>query len=517
MMSAPRIALLGFSIECNRWAPPAEKADFVRRTWLEGAAILDDARGAAPTALGEMPGFVQEMDAGGAWTPVPILLCCAEPAGPVREPVFAAMLQIWRSGLMAAGSLDGVYAMMHGAGLAEGEDDPDGAVLAMLRGIVGPDVPIVASFDLHANVSARMVDMVDVFVGYRTNPHLDMRARGQDCARHLCDLLGGRRTATTRIRLPIIPPTVTMLTAADAPLRPYGAMIDLGQARMHMAPYAGRILDVSVMGGFAYSDTAKNGLTVVVTADRDAAALGAALAREIAMSGWENRGQFRATLTPLADATTLALAASRDGALPARCFADVADNPGGGGRGNTMWILEAFHRVGLRGALVGVVNDPALAAEAHRRGIGATFEARFNRDETNPFSRPFAARATVRALADGPVTGRRGIFAGTRIDLGLAAALDLDGIVVVVITNRTQCADPIFFERFGLDIGEARVLVVKSRGHFRGGFDEFFRHDQIVEVDCPGLTSPMLERFPWERLPRPVLPIDADTNWSPDP
>jgi microcystin degradation protein MlrC len=305
-----------------------------------------------------------------------------------------------------------------------------------------------------------------------------------------------------------------MLTAPDAPLRPYGEMIDLGQARMAQAPYAGRVLNVSVMGGFAYGDTSKNGLSVIVTSDRDAGELGARLAREVAELGWANRARFRARLTSLEDATAIALAASRDAKLPARCFADVADNPGGGARGNTMWILEAFHRAGVSGALVGVVNDPALAAQAHRLGVGARFEARFNRDEASEFSKPFAATATVRALHDGRVTGRRGIFARTRIDLGPTAALEIGGIVVVVITQRTQCADPVFFEALGLDIGAARVVVVKSRGHFRGGFDEFFGHDQIVEVDCPGLTSPILERFPWQRLPRPVLPIDADATWS---
>ena len=105
--------------------------------------------------------------------------------------------------------------------------------------------------------------------------------------------------------------------------------------------------------------------------------------------------------------------------------------------------------------------------------------------------------------------GRRGIYANNTLDLGPCAALQIDGITVVVISNRVQCADPMFFEAFGLDIAAARVVVVKSRGHFRGGFDEFFRHEQVIEVDAPGLTSPVLSRFPWQHMPRPVLPIDA--------
>ena len=100
-----------------------------------------------------------------------------------------------------------------------------------------------------------------------------------------------------------------------------------------------------------------------------------------------------------------------------------------------------------------------------------------------------------------------------RLALGPCAALQVGGITVVVVSHRVQCADPIFFEMMGLDIGAARSVAVKSRGHFRGGFDEFFGPDRIVEVDLPGLTSPMLNRFDWKRLPRPVIPLDDNVAW----
>ena len=156
----------------------------------------------------------------------------------------------------------------------------------------------------------------------------------------------------------------------------------------------------------------------------------------------------------------------------------------------------------------------ALAAEAHEHGEGARFTARFNRDGGDEFSKPFEAPATVRRLLAGAVRGRRGIYADNTLELGPSAALDIDGITVVVVTQRYQCADPVFFEAFGLDIGAARVVVVKSRGHFRGGFDEFFRHQDIVEVDAPGLTSPILSRFNWRHMPRPVIPIDDTASWT---
>ncbi len=506
----PRVALLGFSIECNRFAPTATEQDFAARTLIRGAAMLADARSSAPHMLGELPGFVADMDGAGEWEPAPILLAMAEPNGPVEQPFFDRMMAEWETGLRGAGRLDGVYCVLHGAGLTTEDHDPEGALLGLVRRIVGATTPVVASYDLHANVSEANVALVNGYVGYRTNPHLDMRDRGAESAQLLRRVMSGTRTYLARTRLPIVPPTVSMLTGKDAHERPYGELIDLGQQRMHEPPYTGRVLNVSVMGGFAYADTPFNGLTAVVTATDAEAANG--LAHEIAAAGWARRERFRARLTSLDDALRLAKG-TEDGGKPALIFADVADNPGGGGRGNTMWILQAFHTARVRGALVGVIHDPALAMEAHKLGEGASFRARFNRAGGDEFAAPFAAPATVRRLHDGHMRGRRGIYANNTLALGPSAALQLDGIAVVVISNRVQCADPVFFEAFGLDIAAARVVVVKSRGHFRGGFDEFFRHEQVVEVDTPGLTSPVLSRFRWKHMPRPVLPIDASAEW----
>jgi microcystin degradation protein MlrC len=455
--------------------------------------------------LAETPGFVAAMDASGPWVPVGAALAMTEPNGPVEHGFFVELLEVIERRLHAALPLDAVYICSHGAAVTTKEDDPDGLLFERVRHIVGPDVPIAATLDLHANVSERMVRSIDAFIGYRTNPHLDMRERGAEAAAAIREMLAGLRPQAAFVRLPIVPPTVTMLTAAG----PYAEMIDLGQRRM-----TPEILNVSVMGGFAYSDTADNGLAIVVTARRDKRAA-ERLAYQIAELGWANRSRFYPQLTSLEEAVGKALAVGRDRALPALAFADVADNPGGGGRGNTIFLLRAFCEAGVRGALLGVFYDPPLAAEAHRYGLHYQFDARFNRDETTNFSEPWTAPARVVALSDGNCVGRRGIYARMRLELGPCAALQVGGVTVVVISHRVQCADPVFFEMMGLDIGRARSVVVKSRGHFRGGFDEFFGPDQIVEVDLPGLTSPMLNRFDWKRLPRPLIPLDDNVEWRP--
>ncbi len=501
----PRVALLGFSIECNKFAPTATRAHFAARTLLEGDDIVSEARTATPGMLPETPGFVAAMDASGPWVPVGVALAMTEPNGPVEHGFFVELLDTIERRLKAALPVDAVYICSHGAGLTTEEDDPDGLLFERVRRIVGPDVPVAATLDLHANVSARMVASIDAFIGYRTNPHLDMRERGAEAAAAIREMLAGLRPQAAFIRLPIVPPTVTMLTAAG----PYAEMIEFGQRRM-----SPEILNVSVMGGFAFADTADNGLAIVVTARHDKRAA-EALAREIAELGWANRARFYPRLTALDEAVARALAVGRDRSLPALAFADVADNPGGGGRGNTIFLLRAFYEAGVQDTLLGVFYDPPLAAEAHRLGAGARFEAHFNRSETTNFSEPWAAPATVTVLTDGACVGRRGIYAGMRLELGPCAALQTGGVTIVVVSHRVQCADPVFFEMMGLDIGAARAVVVKSRGHFRGGFDEFFGPGQIVEVDLPGLTSPMLNRFDWKRLPRPVIPLDDNVEWPP--
>jgi microcystin degradation protein MlrC len=501
--SPPRIAILGVHLESNAFAPATREADFRSLCYFAGDAILAEARAPAPALPAEVAAFVAAMDRRGPWRPVPILIAGAEPGGPVDARFLAAMLGEIRGRLAAAGPVDGVYVSNHGGMTATDDEDPDGAMLAAVRAIVGADVPVVATLDLHANISECMAESADVLLAYRTNPHVDQRERGAEAAEILAELIGGARSHTAFIRLPLTPASVSLLTASG----PYAELIARGQALKTRA-----IIAVSAVGGFVFSDTRKNGVAILVHA-RDGIASARRVALELARQAWRDRQRFVKRLTPLAEGVRLAVEAGRDPGRPAVIFSDSGDNPGGGGGGNTTELLEALHRAGAARVLVGVFVDAALAAEAHRAGTEARFEAVFNRGSADRFARPFTAPARVLALHDGRCIGRRGLWAGQALDLGPSAALDLGGITVVVGSRRKQCADPVFFEMLGLDIGQARTVVVKSRGHFRAGFDEFFKPDQVYEVDTEGLTSPNLDRIPFKGLPRPVFPLDPETQW----
>ena len=506
MTDAPKIAILGIHLESNRFAPPVFRPDFAEHCLIYGDELLTDSRGAHPRACGTLAGFVREMDAIGPWTPAPIVYADGGAAGPIDHDFFLELMEEMRTRLVDAMPVDGVYFPQHGAAVSTAHPDPDGELYEMAREIVGPDVPIVSALDLHAIVSEKMVEMTDVMVSYRTNPHVDQRERGAECAQVMHELLNGVTPEVAFIRLPIVAPQVKQLTAEGL----YAEAIQFGQTQIDEM-----VMNVSILGGFTYGDTPFNGMSFLVTTRGDRARA-EALCRTLAEQVWAGRERILPALTPLRDCIDLAVAQGEDETRERVIIADVADNPGGGGRGNTTWLLKGLYEAKAKGAVLGVFFDAPLAAEAHEQGEGARFMARFNRDETDQYSESFEAEATVLHLSDGQIVGRDpGSRAGMRVDLGPTAALQVGTVTVVVISIRQQCIDPGYLEAFGVDVATARTTVVKSRGHFRAGFSVYFRPDQVIECDAPGLTSPNLANFDWQGFKRPIYPLDMDTTWEP--
>jgi len=483
-MTRPRVAVLGFHLESNAFAPVSEERHFRSLCYAQGEDISREARREVCALPAEIPGFYREMDRLGAWTPVPLVVTAAEPGGPVDGAFFQATLAEMRKRLAAAGPLDAVYISNHGGMTSTGGPDPDGELYAMVRTAVGRKIPVVATVDLHANISERMVANVDALVSYRTNPHMDQAERAEDAARLLREFLGGRKSTRAFVRLPLTPASVTLLTREG----PYADAIAYGQTKV-----GNGVLDVSIVGGFVFSDTPKNGVAIVVNGKDGADVRATAL--DIAKRIWSERKRFVKRLTSIEDAIR----------LPGKTiWSDAGDNPGGGGTGQTTALLKRLYEANAQGVLYGVFFEPQIAAAAQ----GA-------REITAKFSEGLALPAQVLKTTDGSCVGRRGIWAGRALELGPTCALRIGGITVVCASKRKQCADPVFFEMHGLDIRAARTVVVKSRGHFRGGFDEFFPPERVIEVDTPGLTSPVLERLDFKGLPRPVFPLDADAKWTP--
>ena len=504
-MVKKRVALMGMHLESNSFAPPTEEVDFRNLCYMSGDAILEDIALDHPHLPVEIPAFHAEMTNQGIdWEPVPIVVTAAEPGGPVAEDFFQRTKTEMKRLLKAVERLDGVFCSLHGAMTSTEGDDPDGELLEMVRSMVGDGVPVLATLDLHANISERMVEKADILIAYRTNPHVDQEARAEEAVGLMIEMWNGMKPETAFIRLPLVAPSVTLLTSTG----PYADLINYGQENKSKA-----IANVSVVAGFVYANTPMNGIATIVTARGDVTAA-RNLAGDIAERGWKERQRFKKELTSLDDTVALAKANGEDALRPALIFADVADNPGGGGRGNTTWLLRALIDAGVEGCLFGVFNDPALSRAAHEAGQGSGFDATFNSETESHFSKRFTAPVEVLGLHNGKCVGTRGIWAGRSLDVGLTALLKVGGVSLVVISNRKQCADPVFFEMFGLDVAAARSVVVKSRGHFRAGFAPYFDDVHTIEVDVPGLTSQVLSNFEFDRLPRPVYSLDEDAVWA---
>ncbi len=490
-------------LESNAFARPVPERGFRGFLYLEGDDVSSDARAEHPRVMSEVVGFYNAMDRLGPWEPVPVLVTMSG-GGAAEHVFFVDTVAKVRQGLAEAGSLDAVYLCNHGAMITTEEEDGDGLFFAAVRDAVGPDVPIIATLDPHGNVSDLMIDSVDVVVAYRTDPHVDQWERGEEAAELLHEVWSGMQPKTVSVRLPIVPPNVSLFTDEG----PFADMVAMGEQRV-----TDEIANVSILGGFAFSDTSKNGLIVIVTSRNDGGAA-RELARDLADLGWENRDRFICEATSMDDAVALAVATGEDSSLPSRVFSDLGDNTGAGGPTNTLWMLEALHEAGARGVLVVNFRDARLAGAAQAAGVGNSMIATFKGDDWDRDGKTtYVADARVLALHDGPFVGRRGIVAGKTLYCGPMALLDLGGVQVVVTSRAAVGNDPVYCEALGVDLATVRSIVVKVRSSFPVAYDEFVNTENMVFVDTPGRTSPMLQRMPFERLPRPVYPLDTGFEW----
>jgi microcystin degradation protein MlrC len=509
--AGPRVAFGGFAIECNAFARAATRADFEADTWLGGEALLAAVRGGggqAASLVGEHAGFFAAMDAAGPWRPVPLFDARAHPNGPVPDALLhtieAAILAPLRAATAAPGGVHAVVLMLHGAAVTPACSDPEGRLLDAVRGSVGANVPVVAVLDLHANVSPRMLRAADALVPYRTNPHVDQRACGAEAARFVRRLLAGERFVRVLHRLAILAPTVSMRTTPGA-----GPFARMARAAAD-AEQRGEVVAAAVLGGFPHTDVPDAGLAVLVHAARGADGPAHAVAARVGTIGREAAADFDPPMLGLhagvARACELAATSGRDGPV---LVADLGDNPGGGAPATSMQLVHAITAAGGARVLAGLLHDPGLAAAAHRAGAGAWVVLPASFGAPGPAAEAPARTGEVVALSDGCCTGRRGLLAGAPIRLGPCAAIALGTLTVVVSTERFSPNDPMCFEHLGLDLRAFDVVVLKSRGHFRAGFDEYAGDPRVVEVATDGVTSPRLASFAWRRRPRPVFPLDA--------
>lgn len=438
-------------------------------------------------------GFLLDVAAEHADTVTCGLCAWAQPGGPVARGVYEALRDELLAQLAAAGPVDAVFLVLHGAMIAHGYPDCEGDLLERVRALVGPGVAVGALLDLHATLTPRMLASGAVLVACKEYPHTDYLAR----TRELHGILARMSAQTCRpAALMRKVPMLGVFGTGEGPVR---ALVDEAQRR-ERAP---GILSISLIHGFPWSDTADTGAAVLVVFEAgDAAAVrardaAAALAR--AFFGLRAVGAHGAR--GVAAAVDAALAA-RDGGLVV--LADSSDNPGGGAAGDSTWVLRELLDRGVRDAALGMLWDPLAVQLAIDAGVGAELPLRIGGKVGADSGMPVDVRATVAAVRrDARQHGLAGRFTEA---LGDAVALRCDGIDVVLNTRRQQVFSPECFTELGIDLAARRLVVVKSTRHFRACFDPIAA--TTIVCDAPGALNSDLARLPYVHLTRPIWPLD---------
>ncbi|MCL4506079.1 MAG: M81 family metallopeptidase [Chloroflexi bacterium] len=381
-----RIAIGGIIHETHTFAPERTGIEaFAQQTLVEGDALLQRLRD-TPTSLGgALEGLAQA-----GYQSAPLLYAAATPSGTVTREAYETLLNNLLARLRAAMPVAGVLLSLHGAMVAEGQDDPEGDILARVRALVGAGCPLVSTLDMHGNVSPAMVAGADALVAFDQNPHLDTYERGLEAADILRRMLAEHlRPAAAMARPPLLLSALTTWTE-QPPLQPMHRRAQ----EMERDP---RVVNVSVMGGFAYADTPYSGVSAIVTTTGDRP-LAQALARELAGIAWEHRAAADYKGLPVDEAVRRALAAPRGPVV----LADVGDNIGGGTPGDGTVLLQALLNTGDRDLSAAVIiTDPEAVARAVQAGSGAPVEMAVGAKCDDLHGRPVWLRGVVERLTDG--------------------------------------------------------------------------------------------------------------------
>lgn len=468
-----RVALAGFLHETNTFAPTkARMDDFVQgggyMPLVRGSALLTQCRG---INLG-ISGAVDFGESAG-WEMVPVLWAGAIPSAHVCKDAYKSISDEIISGITTAGPLDGIFLDLHGAMVAEDEDDGEGRLLMRLRAAVGPTVPIVAALDLHGNITQEMVDAADVLVGFRTYPHVDMAQTGQRAAAQLEAVMArGAPFAKAFRRLPFLVPIAWQSTRAQ----PGQQIYDLVDALE-----AGPVTSTSFFFGFPAADFPGCGPTVICYGETQEAADGAADTIEQAVLAAEPQlaGKTYDPDEGVIEAMRIARGATRPVVI-----ADTQDNPGAGGDSNTTGMLRALVAQGAERAALGNMVDPAAAARAHAAGVGAQIDMALGGFSGVEGDAPYQGRFTVETLSDGKLIASGPFYGGASLDMGPSACLSIGGVRVVVTSRKAQMADREMYRFVGIEPEAQAILVNKSSVHFRADFDPIA--ETILTCTAPG-------------------------------
>ncbi|HXT60136.1 MAG TPA: M81 family metallopeptidase [Pirellulales bacterium] len=494
-----RIALGQLWQETNTFNPlPTTRADFEQFGVSRGAAMIE-----AMCDTNELGAFIQSLR---DWPERPELVGLvrlpAWPGGAATAETFRWLLAELVGSLERELPVDAVLLALHGAMAADEAPDVEGEVLEAVRRLVGPEIPIVATLDLHANVTRKMVESSNALVLFHTAPHIDVFETGLRGARVLRRILvDGVKPVAAFHKLPMVVPA-ERANSQD----PASVSYDFRE-RLQALERDPRVLTAGLATVQPWLDIPEMGTSVLVATDgaRDFAE---AECQKLADQVWRRRRDYLPELVPLDEAVRRAYQLQHGLVV----LSDSADATTSGAPGDSNWLLQELLKYRWTGPVLVAVVAPEVVAAAAKAGIGAELTTPLGGVRDRRFSKPFTVTARVERLFDARFTISGHLARNLPIDMGPSAVLRA-GDVSILLTSRSGAHfAPEFFRAAGFDPFAARVLVAKSPCGFRAAYQPHAR--EIMVVKAPGCAPSDFWNYEYRRIPRPLWPWDEVEDWK---
>ncbi len=406
--------------------------------------------------------------------------------------------------------VDGLCLGLHGAGCAEGVSDLETYTLEKVREIVGPDMPIMITLDLHANISKPMLDNTMAMFGIKEYPHIDCAEAGYLAMNCLVDHLEkGRKFYQSYVSLPILIPCAEGSTFSE-PMKSVKEM-----AAAYKKDHG--LVDVTVFHGFPYSDLYYTGLSVVTVSDMSQDEADKA-AKEIARTLWHDREKLIYKPVSAHEGVNKAAEILKEkrpeGERGYVVLSESSDNPGGGATNDATGLLWEFLVRQEFHTILGYIHDPEVALAAHNAGVGNYISCYIGAKKDDQHGKPILLEnAYVAALSDGEAVHNSTVALNRKIHYGKSARLVIGNCEVVVTEKQAQqTLDDATFTMVGADLTRYDIIGVKSSNHFRAWFEP--RAIAVMPIDEAGIQTADLKTLRYKNIRRPIIPLDENVEFE---
>ena len=491
-----RVGVMGFIHESNTFSvTPTTYEHFEQISLTRGKELIERWTGGNH----ELSGFLEGAESNGL-DPVPLVAAFAMPSGAVVRETFEAIAQQTVDALKAAMPVDGLYLALHGATVSEEFPDADGEMARKLREVVGPDVPVVMTLDLHANVSPRMVASTNATTIYRSNPHLDQKARGLEAASLLGRTLRGEIRPVQALECPPLIISIAKQYTDEDPAK--GLYEDVES----VLKWPG-ILSASVAMGFYYADVEEMGATFLAVADHDRD-LARKAARWMAQRAWDRREEFQAELPSAAEAVAMAMEAAEAPVV----LLDIGDNVGGGSPGDSTLILAEIVAQKASNAMV-VLFDAESVARCVEAGVRNPVKLQVGGKTDGRHGSPVSVQGRVRMISDGIFQEPEVRHGGWgSFDQGVTAVVETPEQHTLILTSVKMA--PVSLEQVksqGVKPESKKILVAKGVIAPRAAYNPVAA--RTILVDTPGATCVNPAGFTFHRRRRPLYPLELEAQY----